>query len=67
MPSCQLLPMGAQKEALGSQLLSVTAIVFHGNRSKAAEVSWVLASFLAYVCSFQVLVGPDFLRGFAGP
>lgn len=26
-----------------------------------------LASFLAYACSFQVLVGSDFLRGFVGP
>lgn len=47
--------------------LTVTAIVLHGNRSKAAEMSWVLASFLAYACSFQVLVGSDFLRGFVGP
>lgn len=47
--------------------LTVTAIVLHGNRSKAAEVSWVLASFLAYACSFQVLAGSDFLRGFVGP
>lgn len=62
------LANGSPEESPGfPTALTVTAIVLHGNRSKAAEMSWAFASFLACVCSFQVLVGPSFPRGFAGP
>lgn len=62
------LANGSPEESPGfPTALTVTAIVFHGNRSKAAEVSRVLAPSQAYVCSFQILVGPSFSRGFAGP
>lgn len=40
---------------------------FSWEQKQSSKMSWVLASFLAYACSFQVLVGSDFLRGFVGP